>query len=264
MIVVDEPTLLDGLRRFVVVMCRLSALFFSAPILSASSVSVPIRIAISVALTLMLMAAVPVPDSLDPLSLSGVVLLLQEVLIGLTLGFALLVAFSAVALAGEQIAMSMGLSFAAMVDPQSGAQSPVLGQFLTALLIILFLALDGHLILIGKLAQSYDVVPVGTTVPSLDFVLSVAFSASLMFASAVVIMAPIVTGLLLANLTTGVLTRLAPQMNLFSVGFPIIVLVGIFLLFLALPGIGDALGDLVADVVDVIDEILFRLAGPEG
>jgi flagellar biosynthetic protein FliR len=215
---------------------RITAMLLAAPVFSNQQVPVRLRILLSLALTVAVLPAVESPPVVDPLSLQAVLIAAQEVLIGVLIGLLLGMAFQSVVIAGESIAMTMGLGFATMVDPQSGFTVPVLSQFLLVLATLLFLSLGGHLMLIELLAASFQTMPVaGEGLQRADLMGVVVFG-SQMFAGAVLIALPAIVVLLVVQLAMGIMTRAAPQMNIFSVGFPVTILLGFLtVLFLVLP-----------------------------
>lgn len=211
---------------------RVSALMMVAPLFGNTLLPVRVRILLGLGLTVLVMPVVGAVPEVDLLSVEALLIAVQQVLIGGLIGFLIAVAFQAVVIAGESIALSMGLGFATMVDPQSGVAMPVLSQFLLILATLLFLSLGGHLMLLELLAESFRSMPVGVGLTRGDFMAVAAFG-SRMFAGAVLIALPAVVVLLIVQLAMGVMTRAAPQMNIFSVGFPITMLLG-FLTVLAL------------------------------
>lgn len=215
---------------------RIGALLITAPLFANLQVPVRVRILFSLALAVAVMPAVgPVP-AVDLLSVEAALIGAQELLAGMLLGLVLAMAFQAAAIAGETIGLNMGLGFATMVDPQSGMTLPVISQFLVIVASLLFLSLGGHLILIELLAESFRSLPVGGVGLARHDFLGVAAFASQMFAGGVLLALPAVAVLLVVQLAMGVMTRAAPQMNIFSVGFPVTMLVGFLaLLLLVLP-----------------------------
>jgi flagellar biosynthetic protein FliR len=214
---------------------RITAMLITAPMFSNVQVPVRLRILLSIALTIAVMPAVDMPPAVDPLSMAAVLIAAQEVLIGVLIGLLLAASFQAVTIAGESISLAMGLGFATMVDPQSGASVPMLSQFLLILATLLFLSLGGHLMLIELVAASFASMPIGGGLVRGDFMAVAAFGAQ-MFAGAVLIALPAVVILLIVQLSMGIMTRAAPQMNIFSVGFPITILLGLLtVLFFVLP-----------------------------
>ena len=174
----------------------------------------------------------PEMPAVEPLSLTGLLISAQQVLIGLAMGFILQLVFSVLAMVGESIAMSMGLGFASMIDPQNGIQIPVLSSYYVTLATLVFLALDGHLVLIGLLVDSFHTLPIGLESLAREGLWQLVGWASRMFAGAVLIALPALASLLLVNLAFGIITRAAPQLNIFAVGFPMTILLGFVLLAL--------------------------------
>ncbi len=208
---------------------RLAALFSVAPVLGTQFVPVRVRVGLAVVMTAIIVPLVP---SASP-SLE-VAVVFQEILLGIAMGFILRLVFAAFELAGQVIAMQMGLGFAALMDPQTGVQVPLVAHFYTLLATLMFLALDGHLILIRVLVDSFTLWPVGETLGR-EGVWQVAAFGGHMFAGGVLIALPAIAALLAVNLTFGVMTRSAPQLNIFAVGFPISLTLGLFVLLFTLP-----------------------------
>jgi len=162
----------------------------------------------------------------------GLLITLNQVLIGLAMGLALRMVFAMFILGGQVIAYQMGLGFATMVDPTSGNTVPVVSQFYVILLTLIFFALDGHLVFIDVLAGSFESLPIGSQGLSRDGLWQLVLWGSEMYAGAVQIALPAIASLLLINLTFGIVTRAAPQFNIFSLGFPLAILGG-FLIIIA-------------------------------
>jgi len=236
---------------------RFSAMLLAAPLFSNMQIPIQVRILLGVALAVAVMPAVgPVP-AVDLLSVEALLVALQEVLAGVLIGLMLSMSFQAAAVAGEAVGLTMGLGFATMVDPQSGMTQPVISQFLIILATLLFLSLGGHLMLIDLLAQSFRSLPVGNGgLVRQDFLAVVAFG-SQMFAGGVLLALPAVAVLLVVQLAMGVMTRAAPQMNIFSVGFPVTMLVGFLaMLLLILPVLQPRLVELWGDAFGVARGLL--------
>lgn len=214
---------------------RFSALFLAAPVFSASSLPVRVRVLLALLVTVLVTPTLPEVPSIDILGGQGVLWASQQVLIGVAMGFTLQLVFAAGVIAGQAAAMAMGLGFAMSVDPQNGVQVPVLSQFYVILATLLFLAIDGHLILIQILSDSFSLLPVGDTFVREGFAMDVVLWGSQMFLGALVIALPALTALLLINLAFGVITRAAPQLNIFAVGFPVTILAGFVFVFLSMP-----------------------------
>lgn len=224
-----------ALEGFLWPFLRLSAMLFAAPILGARTVPVRIRIVLGIVLTILLQPVLPVSAEIEALSATGLLTALQQIAIGVVMGMTLQIMFSAFVMAGMITATTMGLSFASTVDPQNGIQVPMIGQLYLIMGTLMFLGLDGHLLLIEILAASFLAWPVGGTLFDSNLYLSIGLFGTQMFLAAVMIALPATMGVLLVNLGLGVVTRAAPQLNIFSVGFPITILSGFVLILLSIP-----------------------------
>ncbi|WP_461516061.1 flagellar biosynthetic protein FliR [Porticoccus sp.] len=220
---------------------RVSALLLAAPIFGADSFPVRARILLGVFITVLLVPVLPEMPVMDPMSPIGLVLISQQLLIGLSMGFILQMMFAAVVIAGQSLAVTMGLGFAMSVDPQNGVQVPVLSQFYVILATLIFLSVDGHLALLHLLGQSFELLPVGGAFWDAQSAMRLVTWASQMFALALLMALPTLTALLLINLAFGVITRAAPQLNIFAVGFPVTILAGFIFILLSLPSVTDLL-----------------------
>ena len=215
-------------------MARILGFLGAAPVFGNNAVPRRIKLMVGLAVTLGLMPVVPsVPQAaLD--SWSGLLLIVQQTLIGIAMGLVLRVVFAALDLMGEIISLQMGLSFATFFDPIAGGQTAVVGEFLTLLATLVLLSLNGHLLMLDALARSFEWLPVSATLPHRGgWMILVRFGASI-FASGLLMALPVVTALLITNIALGVLTRAAPQLNLFAIGFPITLTVGFGVLLLTL------------------------------
>ena len=231
---------------------RPGAAFLAAPIFGAPQVPVLLRFIFAVAVgvpgSLLATAYLP-PDGVA--SVAGVALIMGEIIIGLALGFALQTGFAATAIAGEAIGNTMGLGFAATIDPMSGTGTPAVGQVLTILATLLFLSMDGHLAFITIILESYRALPIGGGLISPEAVGAVIRLGGAMFAASVVLALPVVTGVILIQLVMAMLARSAPALNLFAVGLPAALLGGLILFAFAMPVIGNAITrSLVATLQD--------------
>jgi len=223
------------LAQFLWPFLRIGACLMVAPVFSSDGVPARVRILIAGAVTLVVAPLVPPPAGIVTFSLAGVVVTLQQVLIGAAMGFALQLVFEALSLSGELLANSMGLSFAYNVDPMRGNNTPTLGQFYTILVVLTFFALDGHLTLIEIAAGSLRSLPVGTLGLGNDALWTLVSWGGQLFAGALSIALPGVTALLIVNLGFGIVSRAAPTLNLFGVGFPVALFCGLVILLLGLP-----------------------------
>lgn len=221
---------------------RIAALATTAPIFSHRSVPRPTRVALAVLVTIVVAPTLPPAGFVSPFSAAGIVLILQQLLIGAAIGFTMQIVFAAADLAGEVIGLQMGLSFGTFVDPRTADPVPIVGSFLSLTMMLVFLALNGHLMLLAGLVGSFDSFPVGglKSTGALDARLIVLYGREL-FALGVTLALPVIGAMLLANVALGVLTRTAPQLNLFAVGFPVTLATGLAMLGLALPFVVPAM-----------------------
>ncbi|UTW46356.1 flagellar biosynthetic protein FliR [bacterium SCSIO 12696] len=235
---------------------RLGAMLLASPVLGARMIPVRIRIVLALVMAWLIAPLLPPVPAVDPLSPAGILITAQQVLIGVSMGFVLQMVFGAVVMAGQNIAMSMGLGFASALDPQNGVQVPVLSQFYMVITTLVFLALDGQLVIIETLVQSFYLLPVGSAALSSDFIWQVVSWGSFMFVGSVLMAVPVMVSLLLVNLAFGVMTRASPQLNIFAVGFPVTLLAGFVLLLFSLPALLPQLVSLFADAFANLQDML--------
>lgn len=241
MISISSAQLDTWLALFVFPLSRILGLLAAAPVFGNAALPVRIRLILGLAITLALAPALPpLPDN-PASSWIGLVVLGEQILIGVLLGFTLRIAFAAVDVAGELIGLQMGLGFATFFDPNSGGQTPAVTEFLGLLTALIFLAMNGHLLALTALAESFTLLPVSITpIRAAAFSSLMAWSATL-FSTGLLLALPLITALLIANIALGVLARIAQQLNLFAVGFPVTLALGFLVLMLSLPYIGAAM-----------------------
>lgn len=213
---------------------RISAALLVAPIFSARSVNLRFRLALVAALTFVVYPLYDWPI-IDVLSGLGLVLLLQQIALGVLMGLILQISFGAISAAGDFIAISMGLSFAVMSDPNNGHQTPVLSQLLVILASLLFLTLGAHLVLIEMLLDSFRLMPIDGVRFDLAMVNDFIQWSGIIFAGGMMIALPVMITLLVTNMAMGVVARAAPTLNIFAVGFPAAMLVGFITLVILIP-----------------------------
>ncbi|MCU0759142.1 MAG: flagellar biosynthetic protein FliR [Steroidobacteraceae bacterium] len=239
---------------------RIAAFFTVAPIFGARFVPARIRIVLAAAVTLLAAPLLPSPPLVALLSADGVVITVQQVLIGVALGFIVQLVFDAVGLGGQLLANSMGLSFAFNVDPMRGASTAAVGQLYLLLITLTFVALNGHLAFLEAVVEGFRSLPVGSSGFGTSAAWTVLGFASQLFAGAVAVALPGMTALLVVNLAFGVMSRAAPSLNLFAVGFPITLVFGLVVIFVGLPVVQQNFHDLVARALEAVRET--QAAGP--
>lgn len=216
-------------------MLRISAMLLTAPIFSLDALTLPIRIMLALVLTFFIYPMVDWPV-LDPISATGFFEIVNQLFIGAMMGLMLQVAIGAIVLAGQTIAGSMGLSMASMYDPNVG-NVPVISQFLVILSTMIFLGFGGHVIMISMIMDSFTALPIGQSIlGQVSYGKVVAWS-SMMFLGAVLIALPVMISLLFINIGLGIITRAAPSLNIFSVGFPASIAAGFLILIISLESI---------------------------
>jgi flagellar biosynthetic protein FliR len=215
-------------------LARILAFIASAPILGNPSLPARVKIALGLLITLLVAPLLPMPPDIAPASAAGMLVLAQQILVGLAMGFALHVVFHAAEMAGELIGLQMGLGFATLYDASVPGMIPVVGQFLGVVFSLAFLAVNGHLMLVAALVESFNLLPVAAMSAPSGLLGLVRWSGNI-FVFGLTLAMPLLAALLVTNLALAVLTRAAPQLNVFAVGFPLTILVGLLALVLALP-----------------------------
>ena len=231
---------------------RIGACLMVAPLFGANYLPRRLRIVIALALTVVLLPVIPRPTSLTLMSADGFVTTAQQVLIGVAMGFALQLMFDALTLAGQLLANAMGLGFAFTVDPLRAVSTQSLGQLYVLLGTLTFLALNGHIALIETLARSFQTLPIGPHGLSPAALHVLANWGSTMLLGAVRIALPGLTALLVINLAFGVTSRAAPALNLFAVGFPITLAIGMLVVLLSLPSMQSGLIEMLGSAFQFI------------
>ena len=231
---------------------RVAAIFSVMPIFSARFVPARYRVALSVLITLLLLPVIPQINSSELLADAPLLTLAREILVGLYMGFILQLVFSAVVFGGQGVALSMGLGFASMIDPQNGVQVPVVGQFLLTLATLVFLVLDGHLALRAALADSFHTLPIGSGGISMDVLWEMLQWTGHIFAAGIMIALPAIAALLVVNIAFGVVTRTAPQLNIFAVGFPAAIMLGFLVLWASLPNFSPLFSSMLDSGFDLM------------
>lgn len=231
-------------------------MFVTVPLFSLRAVPARIRLILAVAMTLVIMPLLPTYQTVDMFSYQGFLVAIVQVMIGLTSGFIVQLVFSALLFAGQGVALSMGLGFASMVDPQNGQQVPVIAQFYVMTSTLLFLSLDGHLLLIKMLLDSFTSLPIGIDGITKINIWTIITWSSRMFAGGLLLTMPIIVSLLLVNISFGVATRAAPQLNIFSVGFPVTLMLGMVLVWLTLPDVLEQFKGLLTEAYDLVGQVL--------
>ncbi len=241
MISLTDAQLNAWLINFIWPLTRILGVIMVAPVFGHRAVPARIKIGLGVFIALIVSPTLPPMPDVGLGSWHGLHILVQQLLIGVAIGFIMRVIFAAVEAAGEIIGLQMGLGFASFFDPQSAGQTLVLARFFNMLAVLLFLAINAHLLLIGVLVESFQTLPISTQPLSAGGFRSVALFGSTVFAVGLQLALPLIAILLMTNLALGILTRSAPQLNIFAIGFPITLGIGLIFLNMALPYIAPQL-----------------------
>lgn len=259
MIDITTTQLFSWVSAFIWPLVRILGVVTSAPLLSHSCVPVQARVGLGVAITLSVAPSLPIFPYQDPLSWIGVLILIQQFLIGITIGFVLRIIFTGVEFAGEMIGMTMGLGFATFFDQQSKGRSSSISQFLSFLTLLLFVASNFHLLLIEILVESFHSLPMGLLSLGNHGFQQVAYYGGRVFSTGIQLSLPVVTALIITNLALAVLTRSAPQLNLFAIGFPLTLLTGYIMLGLMLAYLSTPITSMLQEGLQMIREITLSI-----
>ncbi|WP_432745020.1 flagellar biosynthetic protein FliR [Methylobacter sp. G7] len=251
-----EEQLLDQVALFIWPLMRISAMFVSVPLFSIQAVPARVRLILAVVITLVIMPLLPPLPAVEMFSYTGAMMAIAQTMIGLTSGFIVQLVFAAVVFAGQAIALSMGLGFSMMVDPQSGQQVPVIAQVYTVIATLVFISLNGHLLLIQMVLDSFKTLPIGIDGIDKAGIWSIIVWSGRLFAGGLLLAMPVMASLLLVNVIFGVAARAAPQLQIFSVGFPVTLMLGMLLVWKTLPDVLAQFSGMLTDAYDLIGQLL--------
>lgn len=235
MISLTDAQLNTWLINFIWPLTRILGLIMVAPVFGHRAVPGRVKIGLGIFIALIIAPTLPPMPDVSLGSWHGLFILVQQLLIGIAIGFIMRIIFAAVEAAGEIVGLQMGLGFASFFDPQSAGQTLVLARFFNMLALLVFLAVNAHLLLIGVLVDSFQTLPISPQPLSAAGFYNVAAFGSTVFAVGLQLALPLIAILLMTNLSLGILTRSAPQLNIFAIGFPITLGVGLIVLNLTLP-----------------------------
>lgn len=223
---------------------RILAMIASSPVLGNKQVPVRVKIGLSVLLAIIIAPNIgeipPVPVG----SPQGLLIMIQQIIIGVAMGFSMRLIFTAIEMAGELAGLQMGLGFASFYDPLNSSYTPVVARWLGMIAALAFLVMNGHLLMLSALAESFFTLPIGGMMPAKGFHDVASWGGSI-FIYGLQISLPLLAALLTTNIALGILTRAAPQLNLFAIGFPITLSIGFIVLLLLMPYLSPLLDRLV-------------------
>jgi len=248
MLVFTDAEIGTLLGTFLWPLFRIMGFFLASPVIGSNFVPVRVRLILAVAVSLVVTPTLPPLPAIPALSLSLFLVVLQQILIGVALGFFLQMLFQVFIILGQLIAMQMGLGFASMVDPTNGISVAILSTFYLMFVVFLFVLFDGHLVMIEVIADSFVQIPISTAGVDNDFYFRIISTISWVFSSALLLALPALTALLITNFAFGIMTRAAPQMNIFALGFPVALMFGLFIIWLSLGNFQDVAATVFAEM----------------
>lgn len=262
MISITSAQLSAWIAAFFFPFARILALIASAPVLGNKQIPAHVKVGVALMLTLIIAPTLDTQPDIEVSSAAGLFILMQQILVGLAMGFVMRLIFTAVEMSGELAGMQMGLGFASFYDPINASNNQVVAQFMGILAVLAFLSMNGHLYMISALAESFHVFPISTSQPSAGGLHVVASWGTSIFTYSLQLALPVIAALLLTNLALGILTRSAPQLNIFSIGFPITLAVGFVTLVLTVPYLAPMLENFVQAGQETMLRVAQQLARP--
>lgn len=223
---IDSAQIDAWIVAFIFPLTRILAFIATAPLWSSAGIPRRTRLILAIAIAVAITPSLPPMPVVQPSSLPGLWILLQQMLIGIGMGFAAKIVFTAFDLAGEFIGFQMGLGFATFYDPLNSSQTPVIAEFFGLITLLLFLSMNGHLLYLATLAQSFTAIPVSATPLGAASWLNLVELGSKIFSAGLLLALPIMVALMITNIALAVLTRAAPQLNIFALGFPLTLIGG--------------------------------------
>ncbi|MFW0758817.1 flagellar biosynthetic protein FliR [Pseudomonas sp. H11T01] len=254
MLALTDTQISTWVASFMLPMFRITAVLMTMPIFGTTLVPRRIRLYFALAITVAVVPALPPMPQVHALDLSALMLIAEQIIIGALLGFSLQLFFQAFVVAGQIISIQMGMGFASMVDPTNGVSAAVIGQFLTMLVSLLFLAMNGHLVVLEVLIESFTTLPVGSATLVNHF-WELAGKLGWVFGAAMLLVLPAITALLVVNIAFGIMTRAAPQLNIFSVGFPLILVLGMVIFWIGMADILNQYQPLATEALQFLREL---------
>lgn len=261
MISFTQDQLYGWLTQFLWPFARIIALVGTAPLLGETPVPRQAKVGLAVMLTLAISPTLAPMPAVAPASLEGLLIVAHQIIVGIALGMAMRMVFTAAQMAGEFVGLQMGLSFATFFDPTAGANTAVLSRMFNIVAMLMFLALDGHLLMVGAVTQTFDSLPISTAGLDPNGMGVLLHWGGEIFSSGLLLALPLIAALLTINLGMGILNRASPQLSVFSVGFPITLTVGLTLLAVALPQTPPVLEDMFSHALAIMSRMTEAFAG---
>jgi flagellar biosynthetic protein FliR len=255
MITLNSAQLYTWIAAFLWPLTRILGLIAAAPLFGNISVPMQIKVLLGVMLALIVAPTVPALPATDPMSWAGLAIVAQQLIIGLAMGFSVRIIFACIEMAGEVTGMTMGLGFATFFDPQSQGRSSAISQFFSLIMLMIYLATNLHLVLLSALVDSFQTLPVSAAPMGIGAFDLIAEWGGRIFSAGVQLSLPIIAALLITNIALGILTRAAPQLNLFGIGFPITIGVGFLMIAAVLPYLATPIDRLFNEGMGVVRQL---------
>ena len=254
MLELTDAQISTWVASFILPLFRVAAVLMTMPIFGTTLLPARIRLYFAVAITVVIVPGLPPLPEVNPLSLSGLLLIAEQVIIGALFGMALQLFFQAFVIAGQIVAIQKGMAFASKVDPAYGVTVAVVSQFLTMLVTLLFLSMNGHLVVFEVLTESFTTLPIGSGLLVNHF-WDMAGRLGWVLGAALLLVLPAITALLVVNIAFGVMTRAAPQLNIFSIGFPLTLVLGLGIFWVGLADILSHYQSLASEALQWLREL---------
>lgn len=254
MLALTDTQISSWVASFILPLFRVTAVLMSMPVFGTTLVPRRVRLYFALAITVVIAPGLPPMPPVHALDLSALMLVAEQILIGALMGFSLQLFFQAFVVAGQIISIQMGMAFASMIDPTNGVNTAVIGQFLTMLVTLLFLAMNGHLVVFEVLTESFTTMPVGSALLVNHF-WEIAGKLGWVLGAAMVLVLPAITALLVVNIAFGVMTRAAPQLNIFSIGFPLTLVLGMVIFWISMGDILNQYQPLATEALQLLRDM---------
>lgn len=242
---INSAEISSWVSRYIWPFVRFAGFFMVLPLFGTRLVTARVRLFLAFFTTIVITPILPPMPVIDALSLETFIIIAHQLLIGIALGFVIEIVMQVFIMAGQMIAMQTGLGMAMMVDPMNGVNVAVIAQWFLVFVNLLFIGLNGHLVAIEILADSFFTLPVGEGTLNTGVLMSLAELGKWLFSSAIILALPALTAMLVVNIAFGVMARLAPQLNIFAVGFPVTMMLGLIVIWITFSGFGDEFGELL-------------------
>lgn len=240
------------------VFCRVGAFFLVVPIIGTKLVPARIRLGLALATSLLVASAIPSAPAIDPFTFPSFVIVVQQFLIGAVMGFMVQIMFQVFIIGGQMVAMQNGLGFGTLMDPVNGISVTSISQLYLMTTNLLFFSMNGHISLIRLLSNSFYTFPMEAGGLPADHFFFLVSQGSWMFSGAILVALPAVMSLLVVNFTFGVMSRVAPQMNIIAIGFPFTMVLGLVIIWLTLANVMPQFERLFEEVFILLDALVTK------